>query len=317
MVGSGGKGRQQHTADQAISLRGKARSRASDAVDEHRRREHPRGGDPIDETLQADYRSGWRTWFEIPNHGERDLARSIELAFDLLEMLARSGGKPVPQGELTTALGAAKSSVSETVSFLRRRGYLQRADAGGLEIASQVLTLSAAYLAGKDIVRVSKPILVELVSQVNESATLSVMDRGALLVVAHETCAHPLAHTMTIGARAHLHSTASGKILLAFDPERDRIVADLDMVPVTDATIVDRAELALELPKVAELGVAYSDNEAIDGVFATSVPVRIGGKVVAALSVAAPQARISPKRIASIEVALRAATKRIGAAFGG
>lgn len=74
------------------------------------------------------------------------------------------------------------------------------------------------------------------------------------------------------GLRRPLHSTALGKVLLAWPAPR--APADLGpLAALTDRTIVDPAELAEELDRVRQDGYAVNDGESATGVRTLAVPV--------------------------------------------
>ena len=77
-----------------------------------------------------------------------------------------------------------------------------------------------------------------------------------------------------IGLRRPLHSTALGKVLLAWDPEGKADLAALGPLPaLTGRTIVDHGELRAELDRVREAGYALNDGESGDGIRTVAVPV--------------------------------------------
>ena len=70
-----------------------------------------------------------------------------------------------------------------------------------------------------------------------------------------------------VGLRRPLHSTALGKVLLAWDPEGKADLAALGPLPaLTGRTIVDHGELRAELDRVREAGYALNDGESGDGI---------------------------------------------------
>jgi DNA-binding IclR family transcriptional regulator len=244
------------------------------------------------------------------------MARSIELAFDVLEAIA-SSKRPLSQGQICTQLGVAKSSLSGTMKFLRERGYVQAVTDGGLQIGSRVLDLSHAYLAEQNLAKIGSEILVEVVDGIRESATLAILDDDRALVVAQKSCRQPLAYTMMIGTRPHLHASASGKILLAFSPIRDVLLSNLSLEKVASQTLQDAEKLRDDLDNVIRLGFAVSDNEALDGVLAIAVPVNVNGEIIAALSVAGPDFRLGRTRRETVVDELKKSAKKIAVAVGG
>jgi len=103
----------------------------------------------------------------------------------------------------------------------------------------------------------------------------------------------------TVGKRFHLHQTAAGKAILSRLP-RERvvdIVEEWGLPAATENTTTDREELLEELDAVADRGVAFNDEEQLDGVKAVGVPVDgADGRVAGAFSVASPANRMTEDR---------------------
>jgi len=226
---------------------------------------------------------------------------------DVLEYLA---GPPVADGVtggagagpgagathagIAEALGIPKSSLTGLLGDLAGRGYVRFDPASRRYIlGSRVLSLGRRYLEALDLPRIAEPVLDSIVKQVNESSALAIRDGSEIVVIAQATCGHQLVYTMTVGHRAPLHCTASGKIILAFEADREALLAGMDLARVTGKTITDRAVLRRHLRDARSSGYAVSDEEAIDGVFALAVPIFAGRRVAAALSTAIPSSRLT------------------------
>ena len=247
------------------------------------------------------------------------MVKSSSRVLDVMECLA-TGREPASHAALARQLGIPKSSLTGLLKDLVERRYVVfDPETARYRLGSQVLVLSKAYLDPLSLTRAGRPVLSTIIRRVNESAALAVQDGPDFLVVAQETCSHPLAHTMTIGSRAPLYGSASGKILLAFAPREEygALLDAMKLVPLARNTIVSRAQLEEELALVAASGVAVSDEEALDGVYALAVPVRADGCVVAALSVAIPTSRLTESLKAQVLSALKEGAETIGVAMGG
>ncbi|MFC7203083.1 IclR family transcriptional regulator [Haloferax namakaokahaiae] len=99
----------------------------------------------------------------------------------------------------------------------------------------------------------------------------------------------------TVGKRVYLHSTASGKAILAHMPEEriHEIVEDIGLPRETERTIDERDDLFAELDAIRERGYSLNAEEQIKGVRAVGAPVMgPDGDVFGALSVAGPSNRM-------------------------
>jgi DNA-binding IclR family transcriptional regulator len=105
--------------------------------------------------------------------------------------------------------------------------------------------------------------------------------------------AYRLGTSITVGSRMPLHASASGKCLLAglSEAEIAEIYPDEELPFQSTNTIGDRTALFAEMREVRARGYAFNTDEFLDGVSALAVPVRLGDKVVASLSIAGPTTR--------------------------
>ncbi|SEL82242.1 IclR family transcriptional regulator [Streptacidiphilus jiangxiensis] len=88
-----------------------------------------------------------------------------------------------------------------------------------------------------------------------------------------------------LGLRRPLHSTALGKVLLAWARPGEGDLRSLPMPALTDRTITDPVALEEELGRVRERGYALNDGESVHGVRTLAVPVlEATGHVHAALA---------------------------------
>ena len=213
--------------------------------------------------------------------------------------LLREFGRGEPQlgvSELARRLGIAKSSAHRIVHTLAREGLLERVEETGayrLSVTMQILGASAQATSGLHAAATAA--LDQLRALTKETVHLSVLD--GLEVVYVERRESPGAVRMfgRIGHRGPGHSTASGKVLLAFLPpeELDRRLAGVRLVRRTPYTITGRDQLRAELTRIRARGWAENVNEAQMGFASVAAPIRNpAGEVVAALSVAGPVQRL-------------------------
>jgi DNA-binding IclR family transcriptional regulator len=102
-----------------------------------------------------------------------------------------------------------------------------------------------------------------------------------------------------IGQRRLMHSTATGKVLLAF---RDAPLKGIQLEPVTPRTTTDLDALKRELKQVRVNGYAISEDEAEPGISSVAAPIFDGdGRVVAAFGVGTTDADYAAQRERLIE----------------
>lgn len=159
------------------------------------------------------------------------------------------------------------------------------------------------------------PVLEELTSSTGESSVLAVLD-GAETLTVHTIDGPQFRQTTDPGDRGPLHSSAIGKVLLAWMPaeDRDELLESLPLPARTKNTITDIAELRAELDASRAAGWVEQSEQHDIGMNAVGVPVlRRDGTVIASLALAAPVFRADLDSLRSHIPALQDAAARLGA----
>src|SRR5699024_7995225 len=123
------------------------------------------------------------------------------------------------------------------------------------------------------------------------------------------------------GKKNPAYCTSSGKVLLAYGDEDDlEIVLKRGLEKRAKNTITTEEQLKNELKTIKKRGYALSRDEILEGVTSIAAPVRdYTGKVVAAITVAGPNQRISnnmiPVYVKKIVDASKEASERLGYFF--
>jgi IclR family transcriptional regulator, acetate operon repressor len=215
--------------------------------------------------------------------------QSVERALSLLESLADLG-----VSELRTATGLPFGTIHRLLGTLVLHGYArQNPQTHKYTLGPRLLRLGDA--AGRHFGGWVQPYLTELMEISGESANLVMLDGDHAVYVAQVASRkHNVRMFTEVGRRVLPHSTAAGKVLLAFRP-RPAMEALLDrtgLPPRTPRTITDRGKFLAELDLVSRQGYAVDDGEEEIGVRCLAVPVFGVGDSVAAVSVSAPDGRL-------------------------
>jgi len=234
---------------------------------------------------------------------------SLERALILLKVIEQTPGG-LRNADISRQLEIPKSTCSYIVSRLEREGYLTRDTASNrYKIGLTPVALAHGALREIGIRTVAEPALYKLTSQTGLSAGIGVLQRGRVLLVdrvegprfvdrAIEFAAGrpPRLGPATYRTRAQRdvgrelppHSTALGKVLLAFLPRQQvlDLIAKDGLARSTATTIVSKKRLLTELDLVRKRRYAIADGEAYSDLRALSVPIfDTDGEVRAAVSV--------------------------------
>lgn len=203
---------------------------------------------------------------------------------------------------------------------LAERGYLSRDPRTKLfRLGSEVVRLAASMIAGFRLPDLARPYLQALTEETGETASLAILEGAEVFFLASSAGTFRLRVEATPGLRNPAHCTALGKCLLAqLDPDEAR--SRLGPEPYqreTPESAGTWSELEPRLAKARADGYALSVNEYEEGLSscAVSIPTRDG--LIAAINVAAPAVRLSPKALVEVVVPkLQAAAAAIALAQG-
>ncbi|MEO7348311.1 MAG: IclR family transcriptional regulator C-terminal domain-containing protein, partial [Terrimesophilobacter sp.] len=190
-------------------------------------------------------------------------------------------------------------------------GYV-RADGKRFTLTPRVLELGFGYLSALSLPEVAQPHLETLSHATAESVSVAVLLDHEIVYIARVPTHHIMNVRITIGTRFPAFATSMGRVLLAGlpDSKRDALLASTELVALTPRTITQRAQLAVEIDRVATQGWAIVDGELEVGLRSVSVPLRGGsGAVIAALNISTSATRNSLKymRTHHLPLALAAA----------
>jgi DNA-binding IclR family transcriptional regulator len=199
---------------------------------------------------------------------------------------------------LAQRLGLAKSTVHRLASTLTSAGFLeQNSQTGRYRLGVALFELGALVRRRMDVANEGRPHLRELLEKTGETVQLGIVDHYSVLYVYEMESRRAIRMAAAVGARAPLHCTAIGKVLLAFQPaDYIRETLERGLPGFTDKTITRREALLELLEEVREGDYAIDDEESEPGLRAVAAPVRNHtGLVIAALGVAAPVQRMNKK----------------------
>jgi IclR family acetate operon transcriptional repressor len=238
-----------------------------------------------------------------PVSSARTGVQSLERAFELLELMAASGGD-VALSQLAAESGLPVPTIHRLVRTLVSSGYVLQMPSRRYTLGPRLIGLGAS--ASQKVEAWASPHLRSLAEATGESANLAMLDVDRVVYVAQ---AAPTRHTMRmfteVGRRVYAHCTGVGKAMLAQLPDDTvrRLVASAGLPATTEHTITDVTTLLAELGRVRERGYAIDDGEQELGV--RCVAVAVPGSHISAVSVSGPASRVTPEAVPALAAVLR------------
>jgi IclR family acetate operon transcriptional repressor len=195
--------------------------------------------------------------------------------------------------ELSRRTGLTASTVSRLLnSLVAGRLVAHNPATGRYRVGLGVVTLANAALGRLDLRELAHPHLLALEERLYETASLSVYAEGAVTVDVVPS-RHTVLSMARLGRPALPHCTATGKVLLAHQPEATvaRVLA-APLVRCTPRTLTAPDQVRAELERVRAQGYATAEGEREPDLNAVAVPIdgqRAG--VLGALCVQGPASR--------------------------
>jgi len=227
---------------------------------------------------------------------ERGNSRSLHRALEILEYLLKRG-EPATVTQLIGDLGIPKSTAYEIVRTLTEGGFLSAPGrGGGLFLGRRLYDLGMAYRAKDDLLREGARIVEGLRDETGETVQLSVLEDDMLLVLLKQEGIRPLRIISNAGSRVPVNWAAAGRLLVSDmdDAALTRLLKATVRESPTGQAETDIARIIAQIRRFRRLGHAIELNESNEHAGCVAAPVMDrSGKVIAALSVAATEQRLS------------------------
>lgn len=234
-------------------------------------------------------------------------------ALVVIEALSLSE-EPRGVAELSRQLGYSKSNTFRILSTLASQGYVRsHPETGRYSLTLKIWEQGVRVIDRQPVRRVAHAQLKMLFVQLNETVLLSVFDFPHVLYIDKMEGDYPVRASARVGWRAPAWRTASGKSLLAYQP--DEVITKM----VDDGLLAQDSLPAFkkELEEVRQRGFALSFNGSRPGVNSVSAPIWGPEALpVAALSVSGPAERFSPERMLGMSTSVMNAATRISESLG-
>ena len=264
--------------------------------------------------------SGTRVAAPAPSSNPKNLVRSLEKGFRVLESFAAT------EPELTLAEAARRAGLDNATAFrllntLVALGYVDRVPGTRrFRLTLKCLDLGFNAVARMELRERVRPVLRSLVGEVNEAASVGVLD-GAEAVYVERVQAGlvRLGVDVHIGSRTPAYCSALGLAILASLPRAEQMRI-LDLAPrpqLTPRTVTDKRAILRRLADARNAGYVVVDQEITAGLRALAAPILDpDGRSIAAVSVVAPVIRMPVEEFVKRTAApVRDAARTIGRAI--
>ncbi len=183
------------------------------------------------------------------------------------------------------------------------------------EIGVGFLSLAkSAFHGTRDVRELVRRHMIVLRETYGESVNFAVWERKHAVLIASEPSGHSFRIENKIGQVFPLHCTTIGKVIAAHLPWStvEEIIERDGMPKQTPHTVTDPEMFQEELERVRAVGYAVDDEESVEGVCCTAVPIfRSGNAIYGGLSISGPVNRMPRELIERMAKDLQIAGYRI------
>ena len=202
--------------------------------------------------------------------------RSRSMCWRPLPSPTRSSGVT----QIAERLGLTKGSVHRHLLTLVERGYLVQNPVTTRYARGPRSRLLAHYAPEADLIQLASGPMRDLRDLLGHSVVLSESSPRGALVLSMVGGTAAIEIGVRPGSELQFHSSAQGKVLLAFATanQRERVLAK-PLPSFTPHTVTDRKTIEEELARVAQQGFAAAPEQAMLGINAVAAPIFDGKDV--------------------------------------
>lgn len=242
------------------------------------------------------------------------MEKTVVKGLKIIEALAFSDGARTLT-DLANECGMSKSNTHRLLRTLEQCGYVRHdLTARMFEATLRPWDLGNRIFGRSELRAVAMPHLEELAAATQETAHLSVLDRGEVIYIGKVDSVHAVRTYVNIGDHAPAYCCATGKAMLAYAPEETVREISTDMKRFTKNTIMSRAKLKADLELTRTRGYSMTSGEWQAGVLGFAAAIRSGaGIVLGAIGTAGPEERMRQSDLEKTIAAVRHAAARIEA----
>lgn len=247
------------------------------------------------------------------NNKKSEFVTAFARGLDVIQSFDKNDAS-MTLSEIANKARLSRATTRRMLFTLEDLGYV-RSDGRNFSLRPRVLSLGYSYLASQPVVELALPTMKEVVDQLGESCSLSVLDGQDVVYIARVPPKHLMTIPVNVGTRLPAYVTSTGRVLLAALPTEDleRYLATVKIERFTKFTTT-KERLPSLIDEARDKGYSLADQEMEEGLRALAVPIRSQrGEVIAGINVSAHAMRANKaKMLKSYLPVLRKAAEEIG-----
>ncbi|MDE2167493.1 MAG: IclR family transcriptional regulator [Alphaproteobacteria bacterium] len=236
--------------------------------------------------------------------------------------LFSEGSETLGIKEISERLALPASSVHRILEPLVRLGLAERAPQRRYRIGMELFRIAARIENRFELITIAKPLVAEIAVESKETCILGLLTPSRSRIVLSYKIDTPLSHRFKFDLLTNITPVwgSLGRSILAWLSPADvrRALADAEPSPVAGESVPDWNSFQSDLKHIRERGVAISHGQraAPNAVGVSAAFFDASGQVRGGLGVVAPDFRMSPARIATIETLVKLHARHLSHLLG-
>lgn len=214
-------------------------------------------------------------------------APALDKGLDILEYLSAQS-IPLSQTEIAIGIEKTPNEIYRMLMSLESRGYILRDEVSGkYRLSLKLFYLSHRHSPIDELRKAAQFPLEELANTIRQSCHLSILYMNQVMVIIHAKSPGPIALSIEEGNLFPLPLTASGKVLLAYMPEDERITTLKNNTIFKKYAKPQQEDFLSSLTDIQQTGSYFKNSDSVSGVTDISVPIGIASNngIIACLTI--------------------------------
>jgi IclR family transcriptional regulator, KDG regulon repressor len=203
--------------------------------------------------------------------------------------------------EISKSLNMLPSKVSRMLGTIEKEGFVERnQETKKYRLGIRFFELGMVYAFHLPLRKIIRPHIEQMAKELNFTVGWAILRNNRVIVMDRVQNMNIDLLAQRIGLNLPIHTTAIGKLLLAylFEEEQDKILESIELVKLTEATIVDKKSIKENLKVIRERGYSTDEGETHKDLNGIAAPIKNArGDVIAAIHLMSENSRTSAQEL--------------------
>ena len=249
---------------------------------------------------------------------DSQVIQSVVTTLSIIEIMAESR-MPLGVSEIARTIGITKPRIFRHLRTLLEQGYVMQDPV----TEKYLLTLKIFHMGQSvfqqiDFLSEARRVMPNLVSSIKQTVTVGQVEENGIRIMDILKCRSDIEITTPPGSLMGLHSSAQGKLALAFGPSSLwSKVSQGSLTEVTSKTITDISILKEDIQIIKDRGWAEAPEQSLIGINAFAAPIfDERGDLAGIITAVGSVQFLQPKTDARLREAVMTASRKISSRLG-